>query len=394
MEPVDEWATVLDLDDSECNLYTQHQVDRVLRPAGDNRGTSGKGKEDMTTAELTLLVVDDNEDNRFTLTQRLKREGYGAVACARDGREALELLASRPFDLVLLDITMPQMNGFQVLEHIKANTSLRHIPVIMISASDEIESVARCIGLGAEDYLPKPFNTVLLRARIAACLEKKRLRDQEAAYISQIENEKRRADELLHAMLPPGAVRELKATNEVRPRRYNEVAVLICDIVGFTPYCDANPPEEVVRHLQELVSEFERIVSCHEMEKIKTVGDAFMATAGLFSFVPDPILASLKCGMDMVTASRELARGWEVRVGVHFGPVVAGIVGHRQYVFDLWGDTVNMAARFAAQCNPGTVVTSGSTWHRVRDRARGRSLGLVEIKGKGRLELIECEELL
>jgi CheY-like chemotaxis protein/class 3 adenylate cyclase len=348
----------------------------------------------MTTAELTLLVVDDNEDNRFTLTQRLKREGYGAVACARDGREALELLASRPFDLVLLDITMPQMNGFQVLEHIKANTSLRHIPVIMISASDEIESVARCIGLGAEDYLPKPFNTVLLRARIAACLEKKRLRDQEAAYISQIENEKRRADELLHAMLPPGAVRELKATNEVRPRRYNEVAVLICDIVGFTPYCDANPPEEVVRHLQELVSEFERIVSCHEMEKIKTVGDAFMATAGLFSFVPDPILASLKCGMDMVTASRELARGWEVRVGVHFGPVVAGIVGHRQYVFDLWGDTVNMAARFAAQCNPGTVVTSGSTWHRVRDRARGRSLGLVEIKGKGRLELIECEELL
>ena len=347
----------------------------------------------MKEAEPSLLVVDDNEDNRFTLTKRLNREGYSAVTCAGDGREALGLIAIQPFDLVLLDITMPNMDGFQVLQHLKSDPGLRHIPIIMISAIDEIESVARCIGLGAEDYLPKPFNTVLLRARIGACLEKKRLRDQEAAYISQIETEKRRADELLHAILPPGAVRELKATQEVRPRRYNEVAVLLCDIVDFTSYCDANPPEAVVKHLQSLVVEYEQIVVRHEMEKIKTMGDAFMATAGLFNPMPDPILASLKCGMEMVTASRELAPGWEVRVGVHFGPVVAGIVGRRQYLFDLWGDTVNMAARFAAQGNPSAVITSGPTWHRVRDRGRGRSLGFTEIKGKGRIELIECLEL-
>jgi adenylate cyclase len=347
----------------------------------------------MSEIGPALLVVDDNEDNRFTLTERLKREGYGNVACASNGREALELLATRPFDLVLLDITMPEMDGYQVLHEVKADTTLRNIPIVMISAVDEIDSVARCIVLGAEDYLAKPFNAVLLRARLAACLEKKKLRDQEAVYTQQIENEKRRADELLYAMLPPGAVRELKATNAVRPRRYDEVAVLFCDIVGFTAYCDENPPEKVVEHLQALNEEYERIVRQHEMEKIKTIGDAFMATAGLFTPVPDPVFASLQCGLDMVTASRRTEPSWEVRVGVQFGPVVAGIIGHRQYLFDLWGDTVNMASRIAAHANPGTVATSGATWHRIRDRGRGRSLGFVDIKGKGRIELIECQGL-
>src|SRR5262245_5062351 len=112
---------------------------------------------------------------------------------------------------------MPVLNGFEMLERRLQDPRLRDIPVLMISAMDEIESVVRCIGLGAEDYLPKPFNTVLLRARIGACLEKKRLRNQEAAYVSQIETEKRRADELLHAILPPGAIRELKATKETAP---------------------------------------------------------------------------------------------------------------------------------------------------------------------------------
>ena len=344
----------------------------------------------MSDTEPALLVVDDNDDNRFTLIQRLKREGYENVAFACNGRDALDLLAGRPFDLVLLDITMPEMDGYQVLERLKADTTLRDIPVVMISAIDEIDSVARCIGLGAADYLAKPYNAVLLRARVSACLEQKRLHDQEAMYTHQIESEKRRADELLYALLPPGAVRELKATNEVRPRRYNDVAVLFCDIVGFTPFCDENPPEKVVEYLQALVGEFERIVRQHEMEKIKTIGDAFMATAGLFDRVPDPIFASLQCGLDMVTASRRIEPNWEVRVGVQFGPVVAGIIGTRQYAFDLWGDTVNMASRIAAHAGPGTVVTSGATWHRIRERGRGRSLGFVDIKGKGRIELIEC----
>ena len=135
----------------------------------------------MSDTEAALLIVDDIEDNRFALSRRLAREGYLNVTTAADGRQALDLLNSRPFDLVLLDIMMPNVNGYEVLAEMKADERLRHIPVIMISAVDEIDSVIRCIELGAEDYLPKPFNPTLLRARVGACLERKRLYDQVTA---------------------------------------------------------------------------------------------------------------------------------------------------------------------------------------------------------------------
>jgi DNA-binding response OmpR family regulator len=135
----------------------------------------------MSGSDAALLVVDDIDDNRFALSRRLARQGYLNVTTAVDGRQALELLNSKSFDLVLLDIMMPTVNGYEVLAQMKASSSLRHIPVIMISAIDEIDSVIRCIELGAEDYLPKPFNPTLLRARVGACLERKRLHDEVTA---------------------------------------------------------------------------------------------------------------------------------------------------------------------------------------------------------------------
>ena len=145
----------------------------------------------MSDGSPALLVVDDNEDNRYTLVRRLKRQGYDHVATAEHGRKALDLLAARPFDLVLLDIMMPEMNGYEVLETMKADSKVRHIPVIMISAVDEIDSVVRCIELGAEDYLAKPFNPTLLRARVGASLERKQLRDREMAYLKELESRKK-----------------------------------------------------------------------------------------------------------------------------------------------------------------------------------------------------------
>jgi sigma-B regulation protein RsbU (phosphoserine phosphatase) len=150
-----------------------------------------------------LLVVDDNDDNRYTLTRRLTREGYTNLTAATNGREALDLLQSQRFDLVLLDIMMPDMNGYEVLERMKAaGAELRNIPVIMISALSEIESVVRCIELGAEDYLPKPFNPTLLRARVGASLEKKRLRDEVRASLMRLGQEMDAARKLQLGMLP------------------------------------------------------------------------------------------------------------------------------------------------------------------------------------------------
>ncbi len=156
----------------------------------------------MSPAEATLLIVDDNEDNRYTLTRRLTREGYTNLVTANDGRQALDLLKAQHFDLVLLDIMMPDMDGYQVLEHVKADTVLRDIPVIMISALEEVDSVIRCVELGAEDYLAKPFNPTLLRARVGASLEKKRLRDEVRASLTRLEQELEAARALQLGMLP------------------------------------------------------------------------------------------------------------------------------------------------------------------------------------------------
>jgi class 3 adenylate cyclase len=151
----------------------------------------------------------------------------------------------------------------------------------MISALTDMDNVVRCIAQGAEDYLPKPFEPVLLEARIGACLERKRLHDREVAHRDAIERERRRSDELLHAILPAAAVAELKEIGQVRPRQFDEVAVLFIDLVGFTAWCHARAPEQVVANIQRLAEDFEILATGHGMEKIKTIGDAFMATPPL-----------------------------------------------------------------------------------------------------------------
>jgi len=207
-----------------------------------------------------VLVVDDNDDNRFTLSMRLETCGYGNILTAEDGREALEKMRSGPVDLVLLDIMMPELDGHGVLEEMRSDVALRGIPVVMISALEDINSVVRCIELGAADYLTKPFNPVLLKARVDNLIEKARYRAQEAAYLDRIESERRRADELLATVLPRPIVRALKRDRRLTPQRYDDVAVF-CDVVGFTAYSEKNPPETVFAELETLIDRFEEIAA-------------------------------------------------------------------------------------------------------------------------------------
>lgn len=344
----------------------------------------------MAVKDVELLVVDDEAFNRKFIERQLQHEGYEKISFAENGKIALELMHQNSYDIVLLDIEMPELDGYEVLERVKPDMRLRDIPIIVISSIDNIDSIARCIELGAEDYLPKPFNPILLRARLGACLERKKSRDRQARFMEQIREEKEKSNQLLEVILPFAAARELKATGRVEPRTYDDVAILFCDIVGFTHFCSQHPAAEVVGHLEGLIEAFEEISVRHQMEKIKTIGDEYMATAGLLMPNSDPLVSCVKAGLEMITAARSMSPQWEVRVGVNIGPVVAGMVGKQKYQYDVWGDTVNLAARMTGYGDTGTVVVTQEVWPHLDHLCHGRSLGAVEVKGKGPIEMVEC----
>ena len=348
----------------------------------------------MNTNSTRILAVDDEDFNLKLLIRHLEKQGFSEVETASNGAEALEKVRNNGFDLVLMDIEMPEMDGISALEALKSDMKQREIPVIMISGVEEMDRIVKCIELGAEDYLSKPFNPVMLRARVNASLEKKRLRDLESNHLSQIKSEKKKSDQLLNVILPSAAASELKATGKVAPRSYDNAAILFCDIVGFTSFCSNHSAEEVVGGLQDLFVKFEEVTRAHQMEKIKTIGDEFMAAAGLTVQNFQPLLSAVKCGHDMAAATKTLDIDWEVRVGIHAGPVVAGIVGDEKYQFDVWGDTVNTAARMTGLGSSGTVVMTYDSWLQVQDECQGRSLGRIDVKGKGIIEVVECTGVL
>lgn len=333
-----------------------------------------------------ILVVDDDQNNREMLSRRLERLGHTVITAA-DGPTALQLVGAQPFDLVLLDMMMPGLEGSEVLRAMKSDPWLRDVAVIMLSALDDTVQVVQCISAGADDYVLQPFDPVLLKARIDSSLEKKRFRDLQAEYLNQIEEQRRRADDLLHVIFPPPIVEELKATGTVRPRRHENVAVLFCDVVGFTPFCDRLSPEELVPNLQRLVELQEGIARDHGLQKIKTMGDAFMAAAGLLTPMRNPVLSCIRGGLEMSKAAQRLPQPWQVRVGIHVGPVVAGVLGHQQYSFDLWGDTVNTAARMESHGVPSQIVLSEPAWGQVKHLCTSEEMGTLEVKGKGQLRM-------
>ena len=171
------------------------------------------------------------------------------------------------------------------------------------------------------------------------------------------------------------------------PRRYENVAVLFCDVTNFTAYCDKHEPEDVVSRLDALFIIFERITAKHGLEKIKTIGDGFMAVAGLLQKVNDPIGSAVRCGLEMTSSLLDAQLNWEVRIGVHAGPVVAGVVGQERYQFDIWGDTVNVAARMIGMSAPGSVAVTKETFEQIASAFDGESLGELNVKGKGAISV-------
>jgi len=351
----------------------------------------------VNPADAALLVVDDNEDNRYTLTRRLKREGYTNLKTANDGKQALELLRGQKFDLMLLDIMMPEMNGYEVLQHLKADADLRHLPVIMISAVGEVESVVRCIELGAEDYLPKPFDATLLRARVGASLEKKALRDEVREWNKKLEE---RVQEQLAQLNRLGRLKGFFSPQlaesiidgggeDLLKTHRREVVVVFLDLRGFTAFTDLAAPEDVMAVLGEYHRAMGRLILAHEGTLEHFAGD------GILIFFNDPILIekpaenaiamALAMQRDFVTlrvAWKQRGFDLDLGIGIAQGDATLGAIGFEgRWEYSCIGSVANLASRLCGEAKGGQILINQKTLARIENAVEAEPIGALALRG-------------
>ncbi len=318
-----------------------------------------------------VLVVDDDPLNRRLLTNSLEREGH-QTRSAVDGESALAALAEESPDVVLLDLVMPGMDGIQLLERIKADEGLRHLPVIVISGVDDAESIVRCIEMGAEDFLPKPFDPVILRARVNAGLNRKRLHDLE----------QERVHAVFARFVPEsivGALLDRTDGGSTIPAESLTGTVLFGDLRGFTPFAEARPADQVIEVLNRYLSLMTDAVLDHGGTLVDYMGDGVMAAFGAPVPTDDHADLAVAAARSMVTdklaefngwlGSSGIGDGFRMGIGLNSGPVMSGSIGsERRMEYAVIGDTVNTASRIEGltKQTPHAVLLAEGTYVSLR----------------------------
>jgi len=337
-----------------------------------------------------ILVVDDNINNTELLKKRLEKQGH-EIIIANNGREALIHLMTKDksLDLMLLDIVMPEMNGYEVLKFIRNDKRFHELPVIMISSMDDTDSIYRCIEIGADDYIQKPFNQAVLNARISSCIERKQLRDKEITLISKLNIEREKSENLLLNMLPNSVASRLKAGERDIATKHDEVTVVFADIVEFTPQTQEMNPSMVVHILNNIFTSFDKLAQQFNVEKIKTIGDSYFAVGGLNSNnQKQSAINVIEMAKEMLNVLVILNKETKemklvLRIGVHTGPAVSGVIGRNKFAYDVWGATINMANRLETTCVNGKIHISKKTKELLGSRYSYIKCKDTEIKGIG-----------
>ena len=333
-----------------------------------------------------ILVVEDSLINQRQLQHLLSKQGY-RVSVANHGKEALAMLEYLQPDLLLLDVVMPELDGLALCRQLKADPATSDIPVIFISSLDNTADKLSGFSAGGVDYITKPFHPAEVLARISTHLKLRHLQQQLAENNRQLALEKQKSEALLLNVLPARVAEELMAHGSCTPQYFPEVTVGFVDIVQFTATASALDPAFLVNELNELFTGFDRIVESYQCERMKTIGDAYLFAAGLPEPRADHSRAAALTALEMIEylKRRNVNRPqqWQVRIGLHSGPVVGGIVGTKKYIYDIFGDTVNIAARLESLSEPMRINVSAAFCQGVgREFVFSCPLN-VEMKGKG-----------
>ena len=358
------------------------------------------------SAPATILIVDDTPTNLEILVDYFADAGF-EVAVATSGEGALNQIDKVKPDLILLDVMMPGIDGFETCSRLKADPETKDIPVIFMTALSEISDKVKGFTAGGVDYVTKPIQQEEVLARVNAHLTirnlQKQLQTNNIALQEEIQ-ERKRTEKALHLysekleeaekenlrlllnVLPETIADQLKKGAGVIAESFPDVSVLFADIVGFTEFSSRENPDILVRILNELFSTFDTLVDRHNLEKIKTIGDAYMVVGG----APIPrsdhaeAIADMALGMLSAVTSFNLAhsKNFAIRIGINSGPVVAGVIGTKKFSYDLWGDTVNVASRMESQGIPNHIHVGEGTYQLLNKQFVFESRGEVAIKGK------------
>ena len=340
-----------------------------------------------------VLLVDDEEATVLLLRRTLSAARYVSIASTMNPREVLELHRKNRYDLIVLDLEMPDMDGFEVMENLKEIEMDGYLPVLVITAHPGHK--LRALKAGAKDFVSKPLDLAELVMRVHNMLEVRLLHQESKGLYDRIVEEQKVSERLLLNVLPQSIAERLKGRPEVTADTFTEViadsfpeaTVLFADIVEFTKLSAGLSPQGLVAMLNEVFTDFDLIADNRGLEKIKTIGDAYMAVAGLPVATPDHAVRAAHMALDMLEAidrfNARTGHALAVRIGINSGAGVAGVIGKRKFIYDLWGDAVNIASRMESHGVAGRVQVTQATRYRLSDVFRLEDRGIIDLKGTG-----------
>jgi len=347
---------------------------------------------DILTARI--LIVDDKEVNVLLLERMLRGAGYVSIESTTDPNQVCDLHRKNRYDLILLDLQMPGMDGFQVMENLKEIETGGYLPVLVITAQPDHK--LRALEAGAKDFVSKPFDLAEVLVRVYNMLEVRLLHLETKILYDRVVAEQKVSERLLLNVLPCDIVERLKLRpeftvdkfTEIIADRFPEVTVLFADIVEFTKFSEGVSAEVLVGLLNDIFTRFDGIADNRGIEKIKTIGDSYMAVAGLALIPRDHAVRAAHMALDMMEALAHFNEGGynlKVRIGINSGSVVAGVIGKRKFLNDLWGDAVNTASRMESNGVPGRIQVTDSTRSELGESFLLEERGVIDVKGKGEM---------
>jgi adenylate cyclase len=342
-----------------------------------------------------ILIVDDQEANVLLLERMLRGAGYDCITSTRDPTTVCDLYFKNRYDLILLDLLMPVMDGFQVIEGLKDIEMDGYLPVLVITAQPDHK--LRALKAGAKDFVGKPFDVGEVLLRVYNLLEVRLLHLEMKRLYDRVLKEQKVSERLLLNVLPASIAERLNGRPEVIADSFTDiiadtfkdVTVVFADIVEFTKFSESVSVKVLVEVLNEIFSRFDDIAERRGLEKIKTIGDCYMVAAGLPVPVADHAARAANMALDMIEAmerfNRESPYKLNVRIGIDTGAAMAGVIGKKKFLYDLWGDVVNTASRMESHGIGGRIQATDAIHRRLEGPFVFEERGVILVKGKGEM---------